>query len=358
MSKEAVTGVNEQQLGQQGRDSLEAALGGKIESQKKEEPTPTPTPETKEPETVKAESADKGQPQDADSELSKYDNILKNTFGFNDEEINDKARKAAKSWSETQSLATKAKQEASQHKQVVDNLNAVLQKYPSLYEQLEKAAQGRYDENPQKEPNGQPNQAGQLDYDVTEDDLVRDGYLKAEDLQGLDELAKQRKILRAEAKYIREQESKNYVNDIKTQQENLRKQQELTQIQAENKRRAESGFDEFVRTYGVNFAELEPEVVSQIQKRMQYTLDPENPRLIAEDAFEVSASRILGQRGLLKQPTQTQKADVGQIEDTGRTFSKATKPEGKTTMDAELRKRAYQNFTSNTDPKSKYKNVS
>lgn len=358
MSKEAVTGVKEDQLAQQGRESLEAALGGKVEAQKQADPTPQAKPETKEPEVVKAESAEQGKPQDVDSELSKYDNILKNTFGFTDEEITDKSRKAAKSWSETQSLATKAKQEASQHKQVVDNLNAVLQKYPSLYEQLEKAAQGRYNENPQQEPKGQPNKAGQLDYDVSEEELVRQGYLNAEDLQGLDELAKQRKMLRAEAQYIRKQESENYANDIRTQQDNLRKQQEITQIQTENKRRAETGFDEFVRSHGVNFAELEPEVVAQIQKRMQYTLDPENPRLIAEDAFEVAASRILGQRGLLNQSTPTQKADMSQIEDTGRTFSKATKPEGKLSMDAELRKRAYQNFTSNNDPKSKYKQVS
>lgn len=363
MSKEAVTGVKEDQLAKQGRESLEAALGGKVEAQKAQETKKEETEVKKEPETAKVESVDKDKSQDADNELSKYDNVLMKTYGVTEEELEkgispDKARKLAKSWVEIQSSTTKTKQEASQHKAVVDNLNAVLQKYPSLYEKLEQAAQGRYDENPQKESKEQPNKAGQLDYDVSEDELVQQGYLNAEDLQGLDELAKQRKILRAEAKYIREQESKNYMNDIKTQQENLRKQQELTQIQAENKRRAEEGFDEFVRSYGVNFAELEPEVVSQIQKKMQYTLDPSNPKLIAEDAFELAASQILRQRGLLNQSAPTPKADVSKIEDTGRTFSKASKPEGKLSMDAELRKRAYKNFTSNNDPKSKYKQVS
>lgn len=345
MSKEAVTGVKQDQLEKQGRDSLEAALGAKVEAQKTEEPETAPAEEAKQ----------ETQPQDANPELSKYDNILKNTFGFTDEEINDKARKAAKSWSETQSIATKAKQEASQHKQIVDNLNAVLEKYPSLYDQLHLAAKGQYVENPQKqEPIGQPTNKGELDYDVSEDELVRSGYLKAEDLEGMDELSKQRKILRAEARYIREQESKNYMNDIKTQQENLRKQQEIQRLTAENKRRAEEGFDNFVRSYGVNFAELEPDVINQIQKRMQYTLDPSNPNLIAEDAFEIAASRVLN---LTPQPT-SQKKDVAQITDTGRTFTKATKPEGKTTMADELKKRAYQQFLSNNDPKSKYKSVS
>lgn len=355
MSKEAVAGIKEQDLAQKGRESLEAALGGKVEAQKTETPTVEDT--KKEPETVQPESTAKETPQDADNELAKYDNILRNTFGFNDEEINDKARKAAKSWSETQSLATKAKQEASQQKQIVDNLNAVLEKYPSLYEQLEKAAQGQYVENPSKEPVGQPNNTGQLDQDVSEEQLVQAGYLTQEDLNGLDEFSKQRKILRAEAKYIREQESKNYMNDIKTQQETLRKQQELTQIQAENKRRAEEGFDSFVRTYGVNFAELDDSVVTQIQKRMQYTLDPSNPRLIAEDAFEIAASQILKSQGLLNQPVETQRKSVSEIEDSGKTFSKATKPEVKGTMADELRKRAYKNFTENNDPKSKYKQV-
>lgn len=356
MGKEAVAGVNEQDLAKKGRESLEAALGSKVEAQKEESP-PEEKESKKEPETVKPESTAKETPQDADNELAKYDNILRNTFGFNDEEINDKARKAAKSWSETQSLATKAKQEASQQKQIVDNLNAVLEKYPSLYEQLEKAAQGRYEENPKQEPKGQPNNTGQLDYDVSEEQLVQSGYLTQEDLNGLDEFTKQRKILRAEAKYIREQESKNYMNDIKTQQDTLRKQQEQTQIQSENKRRAEDGFDNFVRAHGVNFAELEPEVVSQIQKRMQYTLDPSNPQLIAEDAFEIAASQILKSQGLFNQPVETQRKTVSQIEDSGKTFSKATKPEVKGTMADELRKRAYKNFTDNNDPKSKYKQV-
>lgn len=364
MSKESVTGIKEEQLASKGKESLEKALGKKVDEAKAK--APAPEPEKKEPETDKKEpestEPEQKKAQDADNELSKYDNVLINTYGVTEEELEkgispDKARKLAKSWAEIQSTATKTKQEASQHKQVVDNLNAVLQKYPSLYEKLNQAVQGQYEENPTKtEPKGQPQPQGQLDYDVSEDDLIKQGYLKAEELQGLDDLAKQRKLLRAEARYIRETESKNYMNDIKTQQENLHKQQELEQVHKENELRATQGFDNFVAQYGVNFAELDDNVVKQINKRMIHTLDPEDPRKIAEDAFEISAIQVLRKQGLMPETkVKPSGKDVSQIEDTGTSFSKATKSKQTKSLDEQLRERAAQQFTQSNDPKKQFK---
>lgn len=358
-NKESVSGIDEKQLESKGKESLEKALNQKVE-QSKVEAAPESEPDKKEPEKD-SKSQEPKKTQDADNELSKYDNVLMNMYGVTEEELEkgispDKARKLAKSWAEIQSTATKTKQEASQHKQIVDNLNAVLQKHPSLYEQLQKAAQGQYQENPiNQESKDQPQPQEQLE-DVSEDDLIKQGYLKADELEGLDDLAKQRKILRAEAKYIRETESKNYLNDIKTQQENLRKQQELEQIQKENELRATQGFDNFVAQYGVNFAELDDSVVKQINKRMMHTLDPDDPRKIAEDAFEISATQVLRKNGLLpQQKVQPSGKDVSQIEDTGKSFSKATQSKRNKTLDEQLRERAAQQFVQSNDPKKQFK---
>lgn len=353
MSKESVSGIKEDQLEKKGRASLEEAFGGQQKEIETKEPD---TPD--EPKQAQQQSDEPA--QDAiDSELSKYDNILVNTFGYDETEISDKDRKIAKSWAEIQSTATKSKQEAQQHKQYLEQLNGVLGQHPSLYKKLEQALNGQYQENPVKEePKGQsqPNK-GQLDYDdISEDKLVSEGYLSQDELNGLDDLAKMRKVMRAEAKYIREQERDNYLNDIKNGQETLRKQQEAQTIKQENEQRATQGFDQFVTKYGVNFAELDDSVMQQIQKRMLVTLDPEDPRKIAEDAFEVAASRVLPQHGVsLQQKVQPSGKSVDQIQDSGKTFSKATKQQSKKDISSQLRERAIKHAAGSMNPKDKFK---
>ena len=358
MSKEGVTGIKEKDLESKGRASLEAALGQKTQNQKQETSQQQEPDTPEEPKQAQQQSDEPA--QDAiDSELSKYDNILVNTFGYDETEISDKDRKIAKSWAEIQSTATKSKQEAQQHKQYLEQLNGVLGQHPSLYKKLEQALNGQYQENPvQEEPKGQPQpNKGQLDYDdISEDKLISEGLLSKDELDGLDDLAKMRKIAKAQVKYVTQQELQNYSTQIKNQQENLRKQQETQTIKQENEQRATQGFDEFVAKYGVNFAELDDSVMQQIQKRMLVTLDPEDPRKIAEDAFEVAASRVLPQHGVsLQQKVQPSGKSVDQIQDTGKTFSKATKQQSKKDMASQLRERAIKHAAGSTNPKDKFK---
>lgn len=357
MSKEGVTGIKEKELEDKGRASLEAALGQKTQEQETESEKQEPDAPD---EQTQSQTQKEDVPQDAtDSELSKYDNILKNTYGFDESEINDKVRKVAKSWAGIQSTATKTKQEAQQYKNYIEQLNDVIEKYPSVGKKLEQAINGQYQENPvQEEPQGQPQPSkGQLDYDdVTEDTLVSQGYLSQDELEGLDEATRMRKIMRAEAKYIREKTREEISNDIKQEQQNFQKQQQVEQIQKENEQRATNGFDEFVTKYGVNFAELDNEVMQKIQKRMAVTLDPDDPRKIAEDAFDIAARTVLPQHGVnLQQQVQTSGKSVDQIQDTGKTFSKATKQQPKKTLADQLRERARQNAAGSTNPKQKFK---
>lgn len=361
-TKQDVTGIKEDELESKGRASLEAALGQKTQEQKQE------TKESKEPET--SEEPKQTQPQSesketqdaTDSELSKFDNILINTYGFDESEINDKVRKVAKSWAGIQSTATKTKQEAQQYKQYIDQLNDVIESYPSLGQKLEQAVNGQYKENPTSngEPQqGQPQQPnkGQLDYDdISEDTLVSEGYLSKDGFDGLDEATKMRKIMRAEAKYIADKNVNDFRQQIKQEQQNLQKQKETEQIQKENERRATQGFDEFVANHGVNFAELDDEVMQQIQKKMVVTLDPDNPRMISEDAFEYAAKSVLPKYGVnLQQPVSNgPKKSINQIEDTGKTFSKATKQQGEKTLEDQLRERAQRNASQSVNPKQQF----
>ena len=323
-----------------------------------------PIPEQKQTETPQQTAPPETATQDQDAgneeESTKYDNILRQNYGFSDDEINDKARKIAKSWTHVQAMAVKNKQEAQQYKSVVENLNSVLSKYPSLYEKLEQAAKGQYTENPEPKETVttvQPKNMGELGDDVSERDLIEGGYITAAELEGLGEYARQRKLLRAEAKYIREREVNNYLNDIQTKQDTLAKQQEAERLRAENERRLSDGFDNFIAKTGVNFAELDQNVVDLINKRVAYTRDPNNPQLIAEDAFDLVGPSVLAQAGIqLTQPQTTTRVDnKTTIQDTGTSFSKNSPPsKRKLTLSEQLSERANNRYIS-TQPRSKFK---
>lgn len=352
-TKEQFQGQQTKDLETKGREELEKALNNKKEQHK-----PEPEPEKKqEQKTQEKEVKPSKEVQDAnDEEDVKYDNILKNTFGFGDGEIDPKARKLAKSWAEMQSMTTKTKQEKQQLEQVVNGLDSLTKKYPKLYEDFKRASEGRYEEeNPSQEPSGQPDIKGQLEDDsVTEEQLIKSGYLSKSEIEGLDELAKQRKIFNAEAKYIRQQEREALKKELRSERDNLRKEDEQNRITQENKRRAEEGFDKFIRETGTNLSEVSDEEYQKIQRRMLTILDPDDPRMIAEDAFEIAAERVLG---VQKQPQQQRSSNIDELEDTGVTFNRQqTRQKGKVSLEQQLRERAVENFHSRGNPKN-YKKI-
>src|SRR5690625_1343218 len=65
-----------------------------------------PIPEQKQTETPQQTAPPETATQDQDAgneeESTKYDNILRQNYGFSDDEINDKARKIAKSWTRSE----------------------------------------------------------------------------------------------------------------------------------------------------------------------------------------------------------------------------------------------------------------
>lgn len=349
-------------------DDLRKNLESKQQTEQKQEP-PKPqdsSESSEEPEQQVNDAPDNNESED--EEVQQYKKLAMNTFGFTEDEIDEKVVKMAKSFKEAQSTMTKSRQEALQNKQIIDGLNQVFEKSPELYEQVKAIAQGKQPENLSTNGNHKadnPQQSvGQLDTtgDIDEDTLISKGYLKAEEIEGLDDLAKARKIAKAELAYEKDAYKQQFRNELKEEQENLRKEQELQEAKTLNKQRVESGWDSYITNYGVNLADVTDEQLQTIQSQLQYVADPSNPNLIAEDAVEIVANRVLGNTLADKKGVQTGQRNLSDIEDTGVSVSKGSKPNQNLTkaqkMDQELKKRAYENFAKTANPiayKQKYK---
>lgn len=350
----------QQETQNQGRESLEKALDQKKQQQAQssnetETQNEQSQQETQETNTQQQQVEKSDESQDAD-ELSKYDNVLKNTYGVTEEELEEgvspeKARKMAKSWSEMQSTTTKTKQQKQEYEQTVNAINQLMQQDPSLYEHMQAVKNGNSYENPNQQESitEQPaDNKGQLDSEsVTEDTLVKEGYLDSSELQGLDELARQRKVARAEIQYEKDKTLSEFRNGLKQEQENLQKQQEQKQIKQYNKQKLEEGFDQFVADTGYNLAEVPDEVFNEIKNEAFYDRQGQDPRKIKEDAFPVAAKRVLRRRGMWDSNTQqTQAAKRQTMEDTGVEMNQAQQKQSKLSPSEELKKRAKQNASS------------
>lgn len=339
------------------QDAVGQALDDKIEQSSQEEAQPNESTQESSPQEDKAET------QDADPNVDKYKNLLVNTFGFDEGEITEKDIKLAKSYAEAQSGMTKSRQEALDYKQTVDGLQQVFKKAPSLYEQLVAVAQGKEPENLSTEENRKSDNSqniGQLEQNstVSEQELIQGGYLSKEDLNGLDDLAKERVLAKAELRYDKDKLRQEYRNELQQERKTVQEQAQQEQAQAANRQRVDKGWDDYVMNYGVNFSEVSDDQLQQIKQNVQYIRDPQNPNLISEDAVEIAANRVLGNSVANKNPVKPSGKTVEGLTDSGKSVSKSRgNASGEKTQEEQLRQMAIDNFRNTSNPKRHKQNL-
>lgn len=295
--------------------------------------------------------------QDAGDEPDKYDQMLKNTWGFDEDDISPKARKLAKSFVSIQKKATKNQQKAKESQELAGKFNNLLENNPELKQHAQQILQGgqKQQENPsQRKPsNGQSNKQGQLD----EQELISQGYLDQNDLAGLDDLARENRVLRAQMKYEKDNTLNDFRQSLQNEQEQLRKKNELKNVKKVNKQRLGKSFDRFVQDTGFDLVNLDEDIFNEIQQNAVHDRDPSDPRKVKEDAFETSAMRVLRKHDRLdnsnvNRPTQRNGVN---LEDTGKSVSNSQQQTSNKSIEERLEERENQDFQNTAyDPKQKY----
>lgn len=261
---------------------------------------------------------------ETDANSDELVSFVKNTFGFSEDEIDDRVLKVAKSVKESQREFNKFYnnefQPVKKKAEAFENFDSFLQSQPDLLEQIQNRAKGNKENPSQSENHTVNSNKGKLDddLDVDEKKLIQEGYVDQTELDSLDELARERKLLRAEAKYIREHGLKEYQNKLRDtyQQEQTRIEKERQQQEA--KRKYNKSFDNFLDEYPeVDFSD--PQYNQHLDKINEMTA-----RLIdvEDDPFKTSAEVVLGKQGKLPQKNQTRPKQPQEKLDSGVSISK------------------------------------
>ena len=284
--------------------------------------------QTKEPEK---ELTDKQEPQQStkDADVDPKDvNVLANTFGIEYESLPEEQRegfaKMAKSYREAQGKYTSVTQEAQQTQQMLQQLNQFLEKNPDLKQEFQNRLSGNQPTGKDTPSKPEPASTGQS-ATVDEQQLKSNGYLKDEDLQGLDELAKERAKVKAELAYLRDQELSKFREGLISEKEKLTKAERVQQVKKTNIQRLNDGVDRVVSDYGIDFTTLDNETISAIQNRALRILDPQDPtgQTIDKDAMYDATLKELAIRGKLPQRQQQfQPKTLDGITDTGKQVNK------------------------------------
>lgn len=386
---QATKGITTNDMEQQGRKNLEQALAGAREQSapedeqgnegqgqqqaqsqsqdaQKQGETQQKQETSQQQQQQEAQQSDSAEDAGGDNELAEYDSMLKSTFGFNDDNITDEARKLAKSYAEIQSSATKAQQEKKKYQKQLQNVDGLFKKDPSLFEHAQAVAEGKSFENPKQQQDSQSgttsNQSkGQLnseDGSVDEQTLISQGYVQESDLEGLDEVQRDKALARAEIRFEKDRTINEIKQSVQEDREQARKAREQQTIQSTNEDRLTNGLDNFVKETGFNLAGLDDDVFEEIQRKAMVDRDPDDPRLVADDAFEMAARRVLTRKGLMEQNTQqTQQQKKQQMQDTGNSFNQRQRGQQKKdlSMAEELAERSKKQFyNGNSDPKAQY----
>lgn len=261
-------------------------------------------------------------------ELVKY---VKETFGVPEDEIEESHLKIAKSAKESQRefnrFYNNEFQPVKKKAEAFENYDQFLQQNPDILEQIESRAKGN-NENPSQNESRKvnSNQQGKLDddLDVDEKTLVQQGYVDQSELDQMDDLARERKLLRAEAKYIRDQERERLRNDIRSVKEEEEQKFQEQQRKQQLKQKYNKSFDNFLNEYPqVDFSK--PEFNQHLDKINEMTT-----RLIdvEDDPFKTSAEIVLNRAGKLPQQNQPQQNNMEQAQqklDSGVNMNKGRK---------------------------------
>lgn len=298
-----------------------------------QEPAPVQTQQQAEPQKQEPEKelTDKQEPQQStkDADVDPKDiSVLSGTFGIEYESLPEEQRdaiaKMAKSYREAQGKYTSVTQEAQQTQQMLGQLNQFLEKNPDLKQEFQNRLSGNQTTGKDTPSKPEPASTGKS-ATVDEQQLKSEGYLKDEDLQGLDELAKERVKAKAELAYLRDQELSKFREGLISEKEKLTKAERAQQVKKTNTERLNDGVDRVVSDYGIDFTTLDNETISAIQNRALRILDPQDPtgQTIDKDAMYDATLKELAIRGKLPQPQQQfQPKTLDGITDTGKQVNK------------------------------------
>lgn len=296
------------------------------------------------------------QEQGQEEDLTKYDNVVKQTFGIPEDQINDYTRKMAKSWASQQSEYSKLKSQYNQEKQDLDRFNQILESNPDLKEEIQKAKEGKRQqkqENSQQESqSSEKPKSGNNSGDVDEQTLIQQGYLTEGDLEGLTELERQNKKFKAELQYDKDQT----LNEWQEQRQKAEQEQEQKKTQEQknqvNQDRANKGFDDLVAK-GVNLSELPDDQFNSLISQMKAYRDPNDMHLLDENALELAAYK----QGLLSQQNMSNDQQQQKtLNDTGFSTNKQQPSNETKDINQELTERAKDKYRkTGADPKAAFR---
>jgi len=275
------------------------------------------------PETSEGESASTDQLEDA------LDNLINNTFGGD-------PKKIAKSYTESQKAYAKLQAERNQDRSKLTELESrfqqldeLLRTHPSLATRIEQAITGQYNESlngASPEPYGKPEQSAQGKLNEasmpTEQALIQAGYMAPEDRDNLSTIEYQQKLLGAQLAYLqqdlpRQLAQRTLQEQQRIQQEHTQRQQ-LEQLKQQNNERFEKSFERAIEKYGLDFTSTHAQFFDDMSRAVKAFLDPEDNRLISNDAFERAAEYVLSKHNMLPQPKTTAPSPAQQpVGDTG-----------------------------------------
>lgn len=224
-------------------------------------------------------------------------------------------------------------------KNLNNNVEHVLQQNPALRSLFEKASQGQDVEsliNQKSKPSQgkstgsiDPNDSGKLENDEflpTTERLIELGYLK-QNLDNLTDFDRERAVLNAQSKYMREQTPRLIQDQVNNALSNARKdEQKKTEIQKltdTNTKRFEDGFDQAVVNYGLNFTGDHKDLFDEIYTEAKAMRDPSEQRLIRENAVDIATREVLNRHNIQPntQPSNDTDNSGGKKEQKKRIFS-------------------------------------
>jgi len=241
---------------------------------------------------------------------AKYVNYLKDTYGFQDNEITEKAVKLAKSDIEKQSYGSKLRSELDKYKQTVQGVESIFEKNPDLYQEFESARTGkRSSGNQQQKESGDDKPSNNVDKlgetNVTEQQLVQEGYLNSDQLDGMSDYERKLEVKSAmidRKADVRQKQFEQSLDEIETKRQEKRERNSRIQT---NKKRLDEGFNDLIAKYKVDFSSDEfSDAYDRIQKRALTIADPDSRGLIDKRAVELSAQLELGDK-LKKRESQS-----------------------------------------------------
>jgi len=266
--------------------------------------------------------------QEPDEEQQRLQSIVDKTFGGD-------PYKAVKSWREAQKSFSQMREEFQQVKAERDNINKMLNDNPELANLFKKAYRGelKQGENIQNFLDGagesqyrdkptSPSQESKLSpiEDVTQDTLVREGYIRQHDLNTLEYDQKQLELQRAKLKYLydnlpnkmAEEASRKYQEQIAQQQKEAQRSEQRKKNAEINKSRYRQGIQKVVDDHGLDFAGKDRELLDEIDRNALHIVDPDNPYVMDEDAVILATQKVLRKHGrdVAVNPYQQKKAEV------------------------------------------------